>query len=337
MTLASPRSSSVSWVESAASLVRSNPRASRSGFSSSKSHLARRARAEVAAWYALTTCDEVTIALAPGWPGTEMPYSVSVPMTRRTLISESLVPGWRDCDDPHRLQVLPGVGHRVDGAPGFCALLAGDQGPDVNDPLALLAGDACPVIGVGGVRQVLVLTELVHARGQQVRDPEALLPGLQELLDRHLLGAGHDVLDHRAGVEVLEVEDFLVPVGVRHLQEPVLLGLAVHALHDPLDHGNDCRAPRGSVLGEVVGVQRQFSQHVLREDVRGRLRIRPLDLDLDVEPSGPQDRRIDHVLAVRGTDDDHVLQALDAVDLTQQLRHDRVLHVARSEERRVGK
>src|ERR1039457_2829776 len=185
MTLASPRSSSVSWVASAASLVRSNPRASRSGFSSSKSHLARRARAEVAAWYALTTCDEVTIALAPGWPGTEMPYSVSVPMTRRTLMSESLVPGWRDCD-----------------------------------------------------------------------------------------------------------------------------------------------APRGTVLGEVVGVQRQFSQHVLREDVPGRLSIRPLDLDLDVEPSGPQDRRIDHVLAVRGTDDDHVLQALDAVDLTQQLRHDRVLDVA---------
>ena len=50
MTLASPRSSSVSWLESAASRVRSNPRASRSGFSSSKSHRARRARAEVAAW-----------------------------------------------------------------------------------------------------------------------------------------------------------------------------------------------------------------------------------------------------------------------------------------------
>ena len=26
------------------------------------------------------------MALAPGWPGTEMPYSVSVPITRRTLI-----------------------------------------------------------------------------------------------------------------------------------------------------------------------------------------------------------------------------------------------------------
>ncbi len=50
MTLASPRSSSVSWLESAASRVRSKPRASRSGFSSSKSHRARRVLAEVAAW-----------------------------------------------------------------------------------------------------------------------------------------------------------------------------------------------------------------------------------------------------------------------------------------------
>ena len=50
MTLARPRSSSVSWEESAASRVRSNPRASRSGFSSSKSQRARRARAAVAAW-----------------------------------------------------------------------------------------------------------------------------------------------------------------------------------------------------------------------------------------------------------------------------------------------
>ena len=50
ITLARPRSSSVSWDESAASRARSNPRASRSGFSSSKSQRGRRARAEVAAW-----------------------------------------------------------------------------------------------------------------------------------------------------------------------------------------------------------------------------------------------------------------------------------------------
>jgi hypothetical protein len=34
----------------------------------------------------------VTIAFAPGWPGTAMPYSVSMPMTRRTLMQQRLVP-----------------------------------------------------------------------------------------------------------------------------------------------------------------------------------------------------------------------------------------------------
>ena len=33
------------------------------------------------------------MAFTPGWPGTEMPYSVSMPMTRRALIAKSLMPG----------------------------------------------------------------------------------------------------------------------------------------------------------------------------------------------------------------------------------------------------
>jgi hypothetical protein len=41
----------------------------------------------------------------------------------------------------------------------------------------------------------------------------------------------------------------------------------------------------------------------------------------------PQDRRVDHVLPVGRADDDDVLQALYAVDLAQQLRNNRVLHV----------
>ena len=50
---------------------------------------------------------------------------------------------------------------------------------------------------------------------------------------------GHDVLDHRPGVEVLEVQDFLVPVGVGDLEEPVLVGLGVHPLDDRVDHRVD--------------------------------------------------------------------------------------------------
>src|SRR3712207_7925675 len=52
-----------------------------------------------------------------------------------------------------------------------------------------------------------------------------LFRSLQPLLDRHLLGAVDDVLQHRPGVEVPEVQDFLVTVGVGHLEEAVLLAL----------------------------------------------------------------------------------------------------------------
>lgn len=41
-----------------------------------------------AAAYVVTTSPERTIGLAEGAPGTEMPYSVSMPMTRRTLMPE---------------------------------------------------------------------------------------------------------------------------------------------------------------------------------------------------------------------------------------------------------
>src|SRR6478735_9276628 len=72
------------------------------------------------------------------------------------------------------LQVLAGVRRGVD-SPGALGLLAGDQRADVHDPLALLAGDARPVVGVGGVRQVLVLLELVDTCLEQVADAQALL------------------------------------------------------------------------------------------------------------------------------------------------------------------
>src|SRR5579875_1294481 len=163
--------------------------------------------------------------LAAAWPGTEMPYSVSVPITRRTPTRPPPRPpprfrvgyagtvsdqprrhgptrlhkqagerqGRRSRDQP-RLQVLAGVGDRVDGAAGVGAL-AGHERADVDDPLALLAGDPCPVVGVGGVRKVLVFLELVHAGGHQVLQPQPLLTQLEEVLDRHLLGASHDALD----------------------------------------------------------------------------------------------------------------------------------------------
>ena len=60
---------------------------------------------------------------------------------------------------------------------------------------------------------------------------------------------------------------------------------------------------------------------------RARLGVGALDLDLHVEAARPQDRGVDHVLAVGGADHDDVLEALDAVDLAEQLRDDGVLDV----------
>src|SRR4051794_27652854 len=66
-----------------------------------------------------------------------------------------------------KLQVLTRVRRRVD-RPARLLVLPGDEGADVHDPLPLLAGDASPVVRVRGVRQVLVLRELVDDRVQQV-------------------------------------------------------------------------------------------------------------------------------------------------------------------------
>src|SRR3954465_14570864 len=106
--------------------------------------------------------------------------------TPARLPTGSMAGAQRWCGGP--LQVLAGVRRRVDGAAGLVALAA-DERADVDDPLALLARDPRPVVGVGRVGQVLVLLELVEARGHQVADPQSGRPGLEVLLDGHLLRA----------------------------------------------------------------------------------------------------------------------------------------------------
>src|SRR3954469_24427566 len=90
MTLAIPASSSSSVWSSACVGERSKPRASRSGDSSSKSQRGRRGVGASATAHALTTWLDRVVGLAVGCPGTEMPYSTSVPMTRRTLMAATL-------------------------------------------------------------------------------------------------------------------------------------------------------------------------------------------------------------------------------------------------------
>lgn len=59
----------------------------------------------------------------------------------------------------------------------------------------------------------------------------------------------------------------------------------------------------------------------------GRL-VRPCDMNLDVQTARTQHRGIDHVDAVRGADHHHVVKALHAVELGEELRHDCRLHIA---------
>ena len=156
---------------------------------------------------------------------------------------------------------------------------------------------------------------------------QTVLTRVEHRLDRVLLCPVDNVLDHRTGVEVLEVHDLFVAIRVGHLKEPVVIDLGVHPVDDLLDHRLDAQRPVTTELREIVGVHRKIYCQVLTEDVLCRFGVGALDLDLDVEAAGPQDRGVDHVLTVGGTDDDDVLQALHTIDLAEQLRHDRGLDV----------
>ena len=176
-------------------------------------------------------------------------------------------------------------------------------------------------------RSSFSLNSSTHAWSRcETRSPCWLV--LEEVLDRHLLGPVDDVLDHRAGVEVLEVQDLLVTVGVGHLEEAVLLGLGVHPLHGRLDHPADAGRPgrrrtrRGRRRAAAGSVVRYLVKMSRADSASGRS-----ILIFTSRRPGPQDRRVDHVLAVGGADDEDVLEALDAVDLAEQLRDDGVLDV----------
>src|SRR5262245_11263454 len=157
------------------------------------------------------------IGLKSGWFLTVMPYSVSIPMTFGMAISphdEEKPPATRVAGGrgvvggpgarggprapqplPRALQVLAGIDHALDVALLFLGLA--HERLHVDDPLALLAGDLGPVVGVGGVGQVLVLLELLPHRRQQVVRADPLVPAPDVALQGQLLGPPHYRLDHR--------------------------------------------------------------------------------------------------------------------------------------------
>src|SRR5579862_4543804 len=122
-------------------------------------------------------------------------------------------------------EVLPGPGRSdaLDGPAPFDLFVVGEEDPQIDDPLALLARDLGPVVRVGGVGQVLVLLVLLADGPQQVVGADAAALARDLPLDGELLGPADDVLDHGAGGEVLEVEDLFVAVLIGDLDEAVVV------------------------------------------------------------------------------------------------------------------
>src|ERR1035437_811433 len=254
---------------------------------------------------------DATIGSRSGPPA--MPNSVSTPRTFAMAIE---------------LEVLAGADVLDRSATLDVGLLAVDKGPDEDDTFTLLARDARPVVGVGGVGKILVLAVLLANRFEQVRALQSTSVTRDLTLDREFLGAPHDVLDHGARREVLEVQDLLVTALVGDFEESVLVVDAVHVGDRLFDHDADgLVAIAAAELVDELFVDWQVVVQVALEDLRRGVHVGSFDLDPDVEAPRTQDRRVDEILAVGGADDDHVAQRLHTVDLGEQLGYDRRLHV----------
>src|SRR5262245_27384588 len=245
--------------------------------------------------YALTSRTQLEIGSKSRSLTTVIPYSISLPIT---LGSGKLLPS-----PGAPSEVLTRSAHRLDRALG--SIDAADQRPHVDDLLALATGDTRPVVGVRGVRQVLVLLELLAHRLEDVLEVDARLAFEDLLLHRLLLGTVDDVLDHGAAREVLEVEDLALALRVRDLEELVLLVLRVHDFDHRLDHAPHAVLGVLTELDQRVAVERQLARQVLEEDLLGAAAIRAVHLDLQVEAARSQHRGIDQVLPVRCADHDH--------------------------------
>src|SRR5262249_50391202 len=101
-----------------------------------------------------------------------------------TLGRRARWPTWIFRRDPSvaTLQVLAGRRDSFDTPLGTRRLAR--QRLHRDDPLALLAGDLRPVVGMRRVGQILVLLELFADRRQEIVGPDALLPAADVALER---------------------------------------------------------------------------------------------------------------------------------------------------------
>src|SRR5205807_134988 len=194
-----------------------------------------------------------------------------MPQTLRIAMTDGRYPPVPRMGTPREaLEVLPGA-DPFDGATAGGLLALRQQRADIDNALALLARDLGPVVGVGGVGEVFVLLVLLLDGSEEVLGADALTLARDRPLDGELLGPAHDVLDHGARREVLEVEDLLVAVLVGDLEEAVLLVVAVHLDDRAVDHGVDRLAPVAAAEAlDLVFVVGQVFLQVAAEDLPRR-------------------------------------------------------------------
>src|SRR5712692_10481243 len=139
------------------------------------------------------------------WPTVARSFSDCRSRNRMVPASPEPVSGLLEVLAPEilALEILAGR-HTLDRPSTGRLLALGNQRPHVDDPLALLSGDLGPVVGVGGVGQILVFLVLLRDRRKHVVGADAPALTRDRSLDRQLLRPANDVFDYGAGREILE-------------------------------------------------------------------------------------------------------------------------------------
>src|SRR5262249_36007117 len=155
---------------------------------------------------------------------------------------------------------------------------------------------------------IAVLLELLAQAGRQVVPGEPGGAAGDLAAYRLPFGARDHVLEQSAGHELAPRQrlapSFDLPAGDVQ-RAPFRVAGAGGAFDQPR-----ARRLRDAARVLLARRDRQLGGQVLAQDRLGRGALRAIDLDLDVEAAGAEDRGIEQVLAVRGADQQHVAQLL---------------------------
>ena len=124
--------------------------------------------------------------------------------------------------------------------------------------------------------------------------------------DRHPFGALDDRRDDRAAQEIAPIKNFLSAAPQRDLEKLVLVAPrelpSTISLDQPIDRGPDV----AGFLGQRA-VVRQIVRQINPIDFARSFLVRPVHLDLPVDPARTKNRRIDQIRAIRGENNDDVV------------------------------